>query len=123
LKYVVQFHQASHDHYDFRLELDGVLKSWAVPKEPPQDEGTKRLCIAVEDHALEYGDFEGEIEEGYGKGTVKIWDKGTYDLENRKEHKIVFILHGKKLRGRYTILKFNKAGENSWLLFKSKEKD
>ncbi|MFH1505594.1 MAG: DNA polymerase ligase N-terminal domain-containing protein [archaeon] len=121
LKYVIQFHRASHDHYDLRLEMDGVLKSWAVPKEPPKEVGTKRLCIQVEDHVLEYGNFEGEIEEGYGKGTVKIWDKGTYDLENRKDSKIVFILHGKKLKGKYTILKFAKAGENSWLLFKAKD--
>jgi bifunctional non-homologous end joining protein LigD len=120
--FVVQRHAARNLHFDFRLELDGVLKSWAVPKEPPQKEGVKRLCILVAPHELSYIDFEGEISEGsYGAGKVEIWDKGAYDLEARSDSKLVFVLHGKKLKGRYTILKFDKAGPNNWLLFKTKE--
>lgn len=119
-KFVVQKHEASHLHYDFRLEMDGVLKSWAVPKGISTVEGEKRLAVQVEDHELGYEKFEGVIAEGYGKGTVEIWDKGTYDLESRKPDKIVFVLHGKKLKGRYTILKFRPGKE--WLLFKAKEK-
>lgn len=121
-KFVVQKHAASHLHYDFRLEMDGVLKSWAVPKGVPVKEGTKHLAVQVEDHELGYEKFHGEIKEGYGKGTVEIWDSGTYVLESRKPDKIVFILKGKKLRGRYTIIRFKRAGEKEWLLFKAKEK-
>ena len=118
--FVVQFHRATHDHYDFRLEMDGVLKSWAVPKEPPTDKEVKRLAIEVEDHSLEYGKFEGEIKEGYGKGTVKIWDKGSYKLEDKKPSKIVFELYGKKMKGKYVLLKTNygKKPQKSWLLMK-----
>jgi DNA ligase D-like protein (predicted 3'-phosphoesterase) len=115
--FVVQEHHASHLHWDFRLELDGVLKSWAVPKEPPVKEGIKRLAIQVDDHGLDYADFEGTIGEGYGKGTVKIWDKGTFDLESRKENKLVFGLKGNKMKGKYVLLKFEKA-KNGWLLFR-----
>lgn len=121
-KFVVQKHAASHLHYDFRLEMDGVLKSWAVPKGVSTKEGVKHLAVQVEDHEIGYENFEGEIKEGYGKGTVEIWDKGTYEIESRKPEKIVFVLKGKKLRGRYTIIKFKKAGEKEWLLFKAKEK-
>lgn len=121
-KFVVQKHDASHLHYDFRLEMDGVLKSWAVPKGIPTKIGVKHLAVQVEDHSLDYADFEGVISEGYGKGTVEIWDFGTYEVESKKEEKIVFILHGKKLKGRYTMLKFRKAGEKEWLLFKAMEK-
>ena len=102
--------------------MDGVAKSWAVPKEPPLDTTTKRLAIQVDDHALEYMKFEGEIEEGqYGAGKVKIWDQGKYDLVDRKPDKIVADLHGKKLKGEYVLVKFKRAGENQWLLFKKKE--
>jgi len=122
-RFVVQKHYASHLHYDLRLEMDGVLKSWAVPKGIPTEEGVKHLAVQVEDHDLGYIDFEGEIPEGlYGAGKVEIWDSGGYEIESRKDYKIVFILHGKKLKGRYTILKFKKAGEKDWLLFKAKEK-
>ena len=118
--FVVQKHEAKHLHYDFRLELDGVLKSWAVPKGIPTKEGIKHLAIQTEDHDLSYANFEGVIPEGeYGAGKVEIWDKGTYELESRKDWKIVFVLHGKKLKGRYTILKFK---DNQWLIFKAKEK-
>ena len=120
--FVVQKHSATHLHFDFRLELDGVLKSWAIPKEPSTEPDVKRLAIMVEDHDLSYSSFQGTIEEGnYGAGKVEIWDKGTYDMEARKDNKMVFVLHGKKLKGRYTILKFDKAGANNWLLFKTKE--
>ena len=123
MKFVVQKHYASHLHYDFRLEMDGVLKSWAVPKGIPAKEGVKHLAVQVEDHELGYEDFEGEIPEGhYGAGRVEIWDKGTYEIESKKDYKIVFVLKGKKLNGRYTILKFKKAGDKEWLLFKSKER-
>ena len=122
-KFVVQKHYASHLHYDFRLEMNGVLKSWAVPKGIPTKEGVKHLAVQVEDHELSYADFEGVIPEGhYGAGKVEIWDKGAYELESKKDWKIVFILHGKRLKGRYTILKFKKAGANQWLIFKAKEK-
>ena len=121
MRFVIHEHHAAHLHWDLRLELDGVLKSWAVPKEPPAVVGIKRLAIAVEDHPLEYIDFEGVIEEGYGKGAVKIWDEGTFTVDSRKQHKIVVFLDGKKLKGKFTLLKFEKAGENQWLLFKAKE--
>ena len=118
--FVVQEHNASHLHWDFRLEMDGVLKSWAVPKEPPIDKETKRLAIEVEDHALAYGKFEGEIKEGYGKGTVKIWDKGTYKLEDKKPGKIVFELNGSRMKGKYVLLKtkYGSKPDKSWLLMK-----
>ena len=120
--FVVQKHAASHLHYDFRLELDGVLKSWAIPKEPPAEPDVKRLAVQVEDHDLDYSYFEGVIEEGhYGAGKVELWDNGTYEMETRKDKKMVFFLHGKKLKGRYTILRFEKAGPNNWLFFKTKE--
>ena len=120
--FVVQRHAASHLHYDFRLELDGVLKSWAIPKEPSMDPKVKRLAVQVEDHDLSYSSFEGTIEEGsYGAGKVELWDNGTYEMESKKDNKMVFVLNGKKLKGRYTILKFEKAGPKNWLFFKTKE--
>lgn len=115
--FVVQEHHATHLHWDFRLELEGVLKSWAVPKEPPLALGVKRLAIQVDDHNISYATFSGTISEGYGAGTVKIWDKGTFVLESRKEKKIVFVLHGEKMKGKYVLLQFEKA-KNGWLLFK-----
>ena len=122
-RFVIQEHHARKLHYDFRLELDGVLASWAVPKVPPKKSGLRRLAVKVQDHDLSYIDFEGEIEEGsYGAGAVKIWDSGTYDTESRKERKIVFRLHGKKLTGRYTLLKME-WGHDQWILFKAKTKE
>ncbi len=121
MRFVIHEHHATHLHWDLRLELDGVLKSWAVPKEPPTEYGVKRLAIQVEDHPLDYIDFEGIIEEGYGKGTVKIWDEGALELELRKKNKIVFSLHGSRLHGKFTLLKFEKAGEKQWLFFRAKE--
>ena len=120
LSFVVHRHQATHLHWDFRLELDGVLRSWAVPKEPSMDPAVKRLAIQVDDHDLSYRDFKGEIKEGYGKGMVEIWDKGTYDLISRKESKLIVNLKGKKLKGEFVLLKFARAGKGQWLLFKKK---
>lgn len=118
--FVIQKHYARNLHYDFRLEMDGVLKSWAVPKEPPTEPGIKRLAVQVEDHELSYANFEGDIPEGeYGAGTVEIWDNGTYEFISRKPNKIVFELHGKKLKGKYTLVQFRKEKKN-WLLFKAK---
>ncbi len=119
-RFVVQEHNATNLHWDFRLEMDGVLKSWAVPKEPPMRSGLRRLAVQVEDHQLDYIDFEGTIPEGeYGAGTVNIWDRGTYTLESRKPDKIVFELHGEKMKGRYVLLHFTEKPEN-WLIFKTK---
>ena len=119
-RFVVLEHHASHLHWDLRLEIDGVLKSWAVPKEPPSQPNIRRLAVEVEDHPLSYIDFEGVIEEGqYGAGAVKIWDRGTYSLESRKPEKLVFELRGGKLTGRYTLVRFTDNPKN-WLFFKTK---
>ncbi|UCE44498.1 MAG: 3'-phosphoesterase [Candidatus Bathyarchaeota archaeon] len=118
--YVIQKHQATHLHYDLRLEMDGVLKSWAVPKTPPTKSGVKRLAVQVEDHPIEYADFEGAIPEGeYGAGTVEIWDKGHYILKDRKENKLIFEIKGERLRGIYCLIRFKKR--KNWLFFKKKE--
>jgi len=115
-RFVVQEHHASHLHYDFRLEMDGVLKSWAVPKGPPEVAGVKRLAVAVEDHPVGYIDFEGEIPEGqYGAGIVKIWDKGKFILKSREPKVMKFELLGKRLKGDYALVNFR--GKN-WLLYK-----
>ncbi|MFB6075790.1 MAG: DNA polymerase ligase N-terminal domain-containing protein [Candidatus Aenigmatarchaeota archaeon] len=119
--YVIQKHDASNLHYDLRLEFEGVLWSWAVPKKPPKKPGNKRLAIKVDDHDLEYADFEGEIEEGYGKGTVEIWDRGTFEPLDVKDDKIVFKIHGDKLSGDYVLVKMNSEGDQeNWLFFKKK---
>jgi bifunctional non-homologous end joining protein LigD len=133
LVFVVQKHAASHLHYDLRLEMDGVLKSWAVPKGPSIDTHEKRLAIMVEDHPLSYQTFEGTIPAGnYGAGTVKIWDHGTYTslhtadrkeaekefLAGIKAGKLEFVLHGKKLKGIFALIRF-KDSKNEWLLIKS----
>lgn len=118
-RFVIQKHYATHLHYDFRLEMDGVLKSWAVPKEPPTEPSVKRLAVEVEDHPLSYIDFEGTIPEGiYGAGKVEIWDKGTYTLKHRNKDKIEFILHGERLSGDYVLIRFK--GVKNWLFFKKK---
>lgn len=117
---MVQEHHARRLHWDFRLEMDGVLKSWAVPKTPPTKPGVRRLAVAVEDHELDYIDFEGTIPEGeYGAGSVEIWDRGTYEIESKKPEKLVFELHGERMSGRYTLVHFTDKDEN-WLLFKTK---
>lgn len=117
--YVIQKHDATHLHYDLRLEMDDVLKSWAVPKTPPTEPGIKRLAVEVEDHPVEYAGFEGAIPEGeYGAGTVEIWDKGSYTLLERKENKITVDIHGEKLKGIYYLIRFK--GKKNWLFFKRK---
>lgn len=116
--YVIQRHEATHLHYDLRLEMDGVLKSWAIPKTPPTAPGIRRLAVQVEDHPVEYAGFEGSIPEGeYGAGSVEIWDKGNYTLLERKEDKMAVDIHGKRLRGIYYLIRFK--GKN-WLFFKKK---
>jgi len=101
--------------------MDGVLKSWAVPKEPPLKPNVKRLCIQVEDHNLDYADFEGEILEGqYGAGKVEIWDKGEYEIIEKEDDVIRFKAIGRIFKGVYVLLRFRKAGKNTWLLFKTK---
>ena len=139
LRFVVQKHDASHLHYDFRLEMESVLKSWAVPKGPSLNPSDKRLAIRVEDHPYDYREFEGIIPKGqYGGGTVLVWDEGTYEpakgaflnkrqrqrdlLQQLDQGKIVFTLHGKKLKGDFTLIKSSYRGENSWLLMKVKDK-
>ncbi|MEM3458765.1 MAG: DNA polymerase ligase N-terminal domain-containing protein [Candidatus Bathyarchaeia archaeon] len=117
--YVVQKHAATHLHYDLRLEMDGVLKSWAVPKEPPLTVGVRRLAVQVEDHPVDYASFEGTIPEGeYGAGTVEIWDKGTYKMIDRKEDKLIVEINGNKLKGVYVLVRFK--DQKNWLLFKKK---
>ncbi len=117
--FVVHEHHASHLHWDLRLEMDSVLKSWAVPKKPPLKKGIKRLAVQVNDHDLGYADFEGEIPEGqYGAGKVLIWDNGTYESDSVNDEKIVVHFNGKKLKGKYVLLRFKKAGEKNWLFFK-----
>jgi len=116
--YVIQKHDASHLHYDLRLEMDGALKSWAIPKGPSTEKNVKRLAVAVEDHPIGYENFEGIIPEGqYGAGKVEIWDKGTYSIEGRTGDKIIVNINGKKLNGRYCLIKF-KGQEKNWLFFK-----
>src|SRR3990167_3104768 len=120
--FVIHKHFASHLHYDLRLEIDGVLKSWAVPKEPPMTKSVKRLAIQVEDHSLNYADFEGEIPEGnYGAGKVEIWDNGTYELIEKSNKEIKIVLHGKKLKGKFVLVKtkYGKQKGKSWLFFKT----
>ncbi|WP_348825080.1 DNA ligase D [Flavobacterium aestuarii] len=137
LIFVIQKHAASHLHYDFRLEMDGVLKSWAVPKGPSLDPEVKRLAMMVEDHPYSYKDFEGTIPEGnYGAGNVIVWDNGTYlpaddDYKGTAEKKLLadlakghlsFILKGKKLKGSFSLVKLKGKQENAWLLIKKDDK-
>lgn len=119
LIYAIQEHHASHLHWDLRLEMNKVLKSWAFPKIPPRIKNIKRLAIQVEDHPLEYANFHGIIPEGnYGAGEVKIWDKGTYQLMEKTSKKIIFEIHGKKLNGKYCLIKTDYENKNNWLFFK-----
>ena len=121
-RFVVQEHDATNLHWDFRLEMDGTLKSWAVPKEPPKRPGVRRLAVQVEDHPLEYSNFEGTIPEGeYGAGTVSIWDRGLYEPMVWEEDKVEFLLQGERLRGRYALVRIKKAKKNEWLLLKARE--
>ena len=137
LIFVIQKHSASRLHYDFRLEMAGVLKSWAIPKGPSADPKVKRLAMMVEDHPYDYRTFEGVIPEGeYGAGTVIVWDQGTYEpkeeiegkkerekylLKQLKEGSLKMVLHGKKVKGEWALVR-TKLSENSWLLIKHKDK-
>lgn len=120
--YVIQKHQATRLHYDLRLELDGVLKSWAIPKEPPSKLGERRLAVQTEDHPIEYGGFEGIIEEGqYGAGTVEIWDRGDFELLKRQQDELIVKINGQKLNGIYCLIRFKpQQGPKNWLFFKKK---
>ena len=122
LVYIIHKHQATHLHWDLRLEEAGVLKSWAVPKEPSTDSEVKRLAVQVEDHALDYANFEGTIPEGqYGAGTVEIWDSGTYELIKKTNNKYIINIKGKKLKGTYCLIKTAfKEEKKNWLFFKKK---
>ncbi|HTR29088.1 MAG TPA: DNA ligase D [Puia sp.] len=139
LQFVVQKHDASHLHYDFRLEMDGVLKSWAVPKGPSLNPADKRLAMEVEDHPFDYKNFEGIIPPGnYGAGTVMIWDEGTYEplaetngtkaaeekvlLKELRDGSLKFRLDGKKLKGEFALVRTKGRGENSWLLIKHRDR-
>ncbi len=136
LIFVVQKHDATNLHYDFRLELDGVLKSWAVPKGPSLNPKDKRLAMMVEDHPFDYKDFEGVIPEGnYGAGEVIVWDNGTYhslDTDDRKESipllkkglekgDLKIVLHGEKLNGAFALVNMKKPKQNAWLLIKKND--
>jgi DNA ligase D-like protein (predicted ligase)/DNA ligase D-like protein (predicted 3'-phosphoesterase) len=122
LTFVIQKHQARRLHYDFRLEREGVLKSWAVPRGIPQTNEDKRLAIQTEDHPLEYQQFEGEIPQGqYGAGTVEIVDHGIYSPIKWENRTIEILLAGKVFTGRYIFVRFNQAGKNHWLLMKKGE--
>ncbi len=133
LRFVVQLHRATHLHYDFRLELDGTLKSWAVPKGPSLNPQDRRFAVMVEDHPLDYRTFEGVIPKGnYGAGTVMVWDEGTYhsrQIADRRESEkilreglqkghITFVVYGRKLKGELALVKLRKGEENGWLLLK-----
>ena len=123
--FVVQKHAASTLHYDFRLEMDGVLKSWALPKGPSLDPADKRLAVMTEDHPLEYADFEGTIPEGeYGAGTVMLWDLGWWEPDPEEpftEGSLKFILHGQKLTGRWSLVQMKGRGDKNWLLIKHRD--
>ena len=131
LLFVIQKHRATALHYDFRLEWNGTLLSWAVPKGPSTDPSVKRLAMQVEDHPVEYADFEGVIPEGeYGGGTVMVWDKGTWAAESEdpeeglRKGDLKFTLHGKKLKGSWVLVRtrgFGSKADKSWLLIKHRD--
>ena len=118
-RFVIQEHYARSHHFDFRLEKDGVYKSWAVPKGLPEKPGVKRLAVQVEDHALEFGQFQGKIPQGeYGAGRITIWDRGTYEVEKWTAGSIAFRLHGSRVAGSFNLVRFKHGGPQDWLLIK-----
>ena len=129
-RYFIQRHNATRLHYDFRLEIDGTLKSWAVPKGPSLDPAQKHLAAMVEDHPLDYGDFEGNIPKGqYGGGSVMLWDRGTFELIGEEDGltqiargDLKFRLHGEKLSGTWALVQMKNRGKgNEWLIIKKKD--
>jgi bifunctional non-homologous end joining protein LigD len=129
-QFVVQKHAARSLHYDFRLEMDGVLKSWAVPKGPCLDPGMKRLAIQVDDHAIEFGEFEGVIAEGeYGAGAMILWDRGSWECDGdpadgHSKGRLTFRLCGEKLRGKWTLVRLrHSATGREWLLIKEADEE
>lgn len=135
-RFVIQKHKSSRLHYDFRMEVNGVLKSWAIPKGPSTDYNQKRLAIPTEDHPMDYIDFEGTIPPGnYGAGTVIVWDTGTYRNLKEEDGKEIpmektiedghmeFHLEGEKLKGAYALIHTGRAGRKFWLFFKMKDSD
>lgn len=122
LRFVLHEHFASHHHFDFRLERDGVLKSWAVPKGLPEQPGERRLAIQVEDHPLDYIGFQGIIPEGqYGAGEVTIKDTGMYETLIWSNERIEVLLQGRIISGKYVLIRFKKAGDNQWLVLRAKD--
>lgn len=132
LHFVIQKHAASHLHYDFRLELDGVMKSWAVPKGPSLDPMVRRLAMEVEDHPISYNTFEGTIPQGeYGGGTVMLWDRGTYEADDGgggeslrrgyEKGELRFVMHGKRLQGGFVLARLRRPGRPQWLLIKRRD--
>lgn len=130
LKFVVQHHSARTDHYDFRLEWKGVMRSWAIPKGPSYDPRERRLAVEVEDHPLEYRDFEGSIREGeYGAGAVMIWDEGYWTPQEDADKgleggNLKIVLHGKRLKGKWALIRMKaKASDtkSNWLLIKERD--
>ena len=132
LHFVIQKHAASHLHYDFRLELDGVMKSWAVPKGPSLDPTVRRLAMEVEDHPVSYNTFEGTIPQGeYGGGTVMLWDRGTYEPEDGggaeslrrgyEKGELRFRMHGQRLKGGFVLARLRRPGRPQWLLIKRRD--
>lgn len=124
-RFVIHEHHATRLHFDLRLEIDGTLKSWAVPKGISMNPNDKRLAVAVPDHSIGYIDFEGRIAEGnYGAGEVRVWDSGEFEAENAEEQlrkgKLVFTFYGRKLKGEFTLVKFWNH-EKNWLVVKSKD--
>jgi bifunctional non-homologous end joining protein LigD len=128
-RFVVHEHQGRRRHYDFRLEIDGVLKSWALPKGPSMNPSQRRLAIMVADHPLEYIDFEGVIPAGeYGAGPVVIWDSGTFSIAGSERAaaqlqrgELLFVLHGAKLRGGFALVRLERGDATDWLLIKRKD--
>ncbi len=119
--YLIHKHKTNHPHYDLRLEINGALESWAIPKRPPRIRHIKRLAIQTKPHPLSYAKFEGTIPEGsYGAGEVKIWDKGNFDLIEKKKDVIVVNINGEKLNGEYCLVKtdYGKSPKKKWLFFR-----